>query len=520
MRHAGAILPLSSAAGSRSWGIGEFPDLAALAVWLESAGFSRLMLLPIGVVAPGDTSPYSAQSAMAIDPMHIALDDVPDFIRAGGVRALSAAARADLDAARAADRVPYEHVRRVKDEALALAFDQFYRDEWEQFTARAAELGSFVVRERWWLDDWAAYSAIARDLAAPDWRDWPAPLRDRHADAIGEARRHLAREVLRYQYVQWVAETQWREARRQALSHGVTLVGDMPFMVSAASPDAWVRPDEFMFDVSLGVPPDTFSETGQDWGLPTYRWDRIAATGYAWMRQRARRMAALFSSYRVDHVIGLFRTYGKPSTGDPFFNPGGEAAQIAQGETILRILIDTGAAIVAEDLGLVPPFLHESLLRLGVPGCRILRWERRWKAPGRPFIDPVEYPPLSAAMTGTHDTETLAGWWSGAGSDERRAALDLPLVAAAGLSGAGMAWNDALRDALLVTLYLSGSNDVFFPAQDLFGWTDRLNVPGTIGDHNWTWRLPWRVDRLAESAEARQRAEFCRRAAELSGRLR
>lgn len=499
MRHAGLMLPLFSATSSRSWGIGELPDLLPLSAWLSSAGFDRLMILPIGVVAAGDTSPYSAQSAMAIDPMYITPDGVPDFVRAGGMAALSDEAQIELDTARRADRVEYALVRRAKGEALGLAFDHFFREEWSQLTTRAASLAAYMSRERWWLDDWALFAAIARAFGSADWREWPAPLRDRDAGALDDVRRHLSQEVLRHQYLQWVAETEWQAARDGARARGVTVIGDMPFMVSASSPDVWVRPDEFMLDVSLGVPPDAFSATGQDWGLPTYRWDRIAETGYAWMRQRARRMAALYEGYRVDHLVGLFRTYGKPTAGDPFFHPAAESAQIAQGETILKILIETGATIIAEDLGVIPPFVRDSLVRLAVPGCKVMRWERDWHAAGQPLVDPATYPPLSAAMTGTHDTETVAEWWTREG-------------------GAGAPWTDAVRDALLATAYRSGSNELFLPAQDVFGWTDRINVPATVGDDNWTWRLPWRVDELDHVPEARERAEFCRRAAAATGR--
>lgn len=518
MRHAGLMLPLSAATSSESWGIGELPDLLPLSRWLASAGFDRLMILPIGVVAPGDTSPYAAQSAMAIDPMYIGLDHVPDFTLAGGVAALSDAARTDLDAARAADHVDYARVRRVKGEALVLAFERFYAEEWRQRSARALSFASFVSREWWWLDDWAVYAAVADTAGTPDWRDWPEPIRDRQPGAIDEVRQNLEWHMLRHQYLQWQAELQWHGARTLARTEGVTVFGDMPFMVSASSPDVWVRPDELMFDVSLGVPPDQFSETGQDWGLPTYRWDRIAQTGYACMRQRARRMDELFDGYRVDHVVGLFRTYGKPVAGEAFFNPQGEAAQIAQGEAILRILLEGRAEIIAEDLGLVPPFVRETMARLGVAGCKVLRWERDWHAAGHPFITPAHYPPVSAAMSGTHDTETLAGWWASANAEARLAALALPQLRAAGLADASMPWSDALRDAWLAAAYESGSNELFVTAQDLFGWTDRINVPGTVGEHNWTWRLPWRVDHLMDASGAHERADFCRRLARAAGR--
>jgi 4-alpha-glucanotransferase len=210
-------------------------------------------------------------------------------------------------------------------------------------------------------------------------------------------------------------------------------------------------------------------------------------------------MAALFDGYRVDHLVGFFRTYGKRPSGEAFFNPAEEPTQIAQGETLLRIFVESGAAIIGEDLGVIPPFVRRSLMKVGVPGCKVLRWERHWDVPGEPLVDPATFPALSAAMTGTHDTETLAEWWS------REGDRDTP-------------WSADVRDALLAAAYRSGSDDVFVPVQDVFGWTDRINVPATIGDHNWTWKLPWPVDRLGDEAGARERAMFCALAAEESGR--
>ena len=230
-------------------------------------------------------------------------------------------------------------------------------------------------------------------------------------------------------------------------------------------------------------------------------------------------MAALFDGIRVDHLVGLFRTYGRPAAGDPFFNPSNQPDQIAQGETLLRILIESGATIIAEDLGVVPDFVRESLARLGVPGCKVMRWERDWHAPDQPFRDPREYPPHSAAMTGTHDTETLAGWWQHASSEERAAALTA-LPAEAGHLDPATPWHDTLRDAFLSSAYGSGSDELFVPVQDVFGWTDRINVPGTIGDRNWTWRLPWPVDALAHVPEAVARAAFCLRTSRAASRSR
>ncbi len=299
----------------------------------------------------------------------------------------------------------------------------------------------------------------------------------------------------------------------------MTLFGDLPFMVNANSPDVWARPAEYMFDVSLGVPPDAFSASGQDWDLPTYRWDAIAAGGYAWIDQRARRMAALFDGYRVDHLVGLYRTFGRPRRqGDPFFNPADEADQIRQGERILQILMQSGAAIIAEDLGVVPDFVRASLARVGVPGSKVLRWERAWHAPGQPFVDPAAYPASSAAMTGTHDTMTLAGWWDEAPRDERAAVAAMLASAGAEDFDPDAVWNERLRDALLASMYRAGSDELFLPIQDVFGWRDRINTPATVNDDNWTYRLPWPVDRFAGLPDAIERAAFCRGQAAEAGR--
>ena len=166
----------------------------------------------------------------------------------------------------------------------------------------------------------------------------------------------------------------------------------------------------------------------------------------------------------------------------------------------------------------MPPFVRASLASLGVPGCKILRWENRTD-PLFHFLDPAAFPATSAAMTGTHDTETLASWWEHASWPERVAQMQVSTIfATRGVNDPGQSWNAALRDALIELAYGAGSADLFFPIQDLFGWHDRINAPATIGEWNWTWRLPWAVDKLSEVPEAVERAEFCRALAGRTGR--
>ena len=506
--HTGILIPLFSAPSSRSWGIGELLDVASLAQWVARCGGDRLMILPIGTMSAGQTSPYAACSAMAIDPIYVCVDAMEDFVQAGGPERLSDTARADLEQVRTSARVDYERVRRLKEEAFDVAFDQFMRDDWEQHTPRASALAGYIARERAWLDDYALFQALCEAHPNVSWREWPDALRDRDPGSLDAARRQFARTLLRHQYLQWIAESQWQEGRQQAEAAGVAIFGDVPFAVDLHSADVWARADEFLVDVSVGVPPDAFSATGQDWGLPAYRWDVVASRDFPWIRQRAARMAALFSGFRVDHVIGYFRTYCRSRNGDTFFIPADEAEQERQGETILEIFRDSGAALIAEDLGTVPDFLRPSLARLGVPGCKVLRWERLWDAPDQPFVDPADFPPVSCALTGTHDTETLAEWWDAAAPDERAALLRLPLLRDRGIDPA-QPWSPAIGDALLELGWTAASELLVITAQDVFGWRDRVNLPGTVGDHNWSWRLPWPVDHLLDIPEARDRAAFC-----------
>jgi 4-alpha-glucanotransferase len=407
----------------------------------------------------------------------------------------------------------------LKHTSLRAAFERFSEVEWCHDTSRARELKTFISEQAWWIEDYALFRAIHAHEVERRWADWPAALQRREPADIDRVRRELAREVLFYQYLQWLAACQWRAARRE--SQGVALFGDLPFMVDGDSADVWARQDEFRLDASIGAPPDAFCALGQNWGMPVYRWDAMAAEQFLWLRERVRRIADLDDGFRIDHLVGFYRTFAWPNDGSaPFFAPAGEAAQTALGERLLGVFREAGSAIVAEDLGTVPDFVRASLARLAVPGFRVFRWERHWHVEGEPFRDPSEYPPVSVATSGTHDTEPMAVWWESASDEERRQVGALPtirrLVGEADLTGA--LYNPTVRDALLEALFASGSNLLLMPVQDVFGWRDRINVPATIAADNWTWRLPWPCDRLDEILEARERQHVLRAWAKKYGR--
>ena len=501
-RSAGLVLPLFSLRSTRDWGIGEIGDLPAFGAWLRAAGFSALQLLPVSTLPPGESSPYSALSAMAIDPSYVSMADVHDFRALGGDIRLPLADQISLRAARAAGRVSYALVRQVKESALRLAFSLFYDVDWVRSTARAGSFATFVSWEDWWLEDYALYCALRAAHGGRPWSEWPADVRERRPDALAAARESLEREILFHQYTQWIADEQWASAR-EGLGD-LRLFGDFPFMVGIDSADVWAHQHLFRFDRTTGTPPDAFSATGQDWGLPVYRWDVMAREHDGWLRQRARRMGRLFDGYRVDHLVGFFRTYSRPA-GEVVggFEPADEADQIAQGERILTLFKDTGSDITAEDLGLIPDFVRDSLERTALPGYKVIRWERAWHQPGQPFIAPERFPIVSVATTSTHDIEPIALWWDIASSEEKTAFLaTLPLRPAEPRRTADLPYDASLHQRMLESAYAAGSRLLLVPMQDACGWRDSINVPGTVDGTNWSWRIDAPVEQLATTYPA------------------
>ena len=506
-RRAGMLVPLFSVPSARGWGIGEIGDVERMTTWLAGAGQRLLQLLPITETSPLDPSPYGSLSAMAVDPQYITLDAMEDFAATGGEGQLDAKRRAALDQVRSASTIDYRTVRDLKQVALRRAFGHFLATEWVGRSSRAATFRAFRDEQAWWLDDYALFRALHARYGERAWTEWPEPIRTRRPDVLEMERAALGDEILFRQYLQWVAGDQWAAAR--AASRGVALFGDLPFMVSADSADVWARQDLFRMDGSVGVPPDAFSATGQDWGLPPYRWDVVIERDFDWLRQRATRMADLFDGCRVDHVVGFYRTFVRPrGGGEGEFTPRDEDAQRALGERVLDVLRSAGIEVVAEDLGTVPDFVRESLARMGIPGYKVFRWERHWHEPGEPFKDPAHYPAAAVATSGTHDTETMAVWWERAPADERLAVLAVPSIrgrlsedaCARALDVTALSLE--VRLALLEALFASTANLLILPIQDVFGWRDRINEPATVGDQNWTWRLPWPSDGMSREPEA------------------
>lgn len=513
-RGAGVVLPVFSLRSRSDWGVGEIPDVAAFSAWLRAAGQRSLHTLPLLERPPGERSPYSALSAFAIDPIHIGLDALEDFVAAGGRAALTDDEREAITRLRADPVIAYDDVRALKRRALERAFAVF-EEVMDRGSSRAGAFERFRHAERDWLGDYALFRALREEHGGASWTAWPAALAARDAPALADAGDRAARAVRFHEYVQWVAYTQWGAARRAAHACGVSIVGDLPFTVGTDSSDVWVRQREFDYDVSIGAPPDAFNADGQDWALPAFRWDVIRAGDFDWLRARLRHAARWLDGVRLDHIVGYFRTYVRRRERPPEFVPADEAAQRALGEIQLDIAraAASSLAVIAEDLGDVPDFVRATMAERSLPGYRVLRWE----TDGPVFRDPATFPAGSVATTGTHDTSTLATWWCTELGDDARARL-ADVAAFAGLRGLGPELTPAVHDALIDGLYAARSDTALVLFQDVYGGRERINTPATVGPDNWGYRMRWLVEELAGAA-GRERAAWLRAFAVRHGRV-
>ena len=514
-RRAGVLIPLFSLRSDEGFGLGEIPDLRAYAEWAADAGLSVVQLLPVAAVNPGETSPYSAATAFAIDPAYLGLSECEDFAAIGGVAALSDGDRQLLDDVRATPTVDWARLRPLKERATHASFDHFLEKEWKKRTKRQKELAAFRKENAAWLDDFALFWVLHGKFQT-HWKDWDEPLADRKPVALAKATREHKDELLYVAWQQWQLDEQWRRAREHANARGVELMGDLPFVMAGDSADVWKDRQLFKPGKRVGVPPDALCADGQDWGLPLYDWAALAKTDFAWMHRRAARAGRMYGLYRVDHVIGMYRTFFRSENGKSSgFSPTDEEDQIQLGETLLSIMGAYGE-VIAEDLGLLPEFLRPSLSRLRLPGYRVLRWEKEdvWRD-GRcqsDFRDPAGWPAISVATSGTHDTETQAAWYDQLSPDQRRDLFRLPGFANL---DPHRPFHDEARDALLVSLYGADSELCLLPFQDLLGHREQVNVPGTVNDRNWTYRMPMTIQALRGDeptmARLRQLSESSRR---------
>jgi 4-alpha-glucanotransferase len=531
---AGVLAPLFALRGRCDHGCGDVAALREFIVWAAATGFRCVQLLPVNETG-SDHSPYNAISSVAIEPATIALGDIAD---------LQPAELASITEAHGVDTlrsgsVQWPAVKALVRAALRRAFANFRERHWEANDARAKEFSGFVRAESAWLDSYALFRALLARNGSEQWDKWPAPMRSLPAALawVAELRSggELAQEIAYFQYVQWIAFTQWRAVKKFADTHGVTLMGDIPFGVSFYSADVWAEPELFDHGWCGGAPPEPafdgnefVQRWGQNWGVPLYRWPRHRETEFAWWRRRARKVAEGFHVFRIDHVLGFYRIYGFPwrpernaeflpltpaqareRTGGalPHYiehdddTPEHRAANRAQGEELLRALQRETPAMVGEDLGTVPEYVRPSLLALGIPGFRVPQWEQE---PGGALIPGDRYDRCSVATYATHDHEPLRAMWTRWMRDIERAHADPErlgpvrestwrevrrIAAWAGFEVPRILEFEDVHERLLAALFRSESWLAVAMITDVLGTEQRFNVPGSVADANWSARL-------------------------------
>jgi 4-alpha-glucanotransferase len=475
-RSSGLLLHLTSLPGPHAAGdLG--PAAHAFADWLAAAGQSWWQMLPVG--PPGACySPYDSPSSFAGSPWLISLELLA---REGLLPKQALAPERGLSGARAR----FDRSEAFREPRLRRAFEQFRSRPAKRLVR---ELERFREQSRAWLGDYALFSALKQAHRGAPWWQWEAPLRDRKPAELARAGRQLAGEVAYHELLQLLFDLQWRELASHCRERGISLLGDMPMFVAHDGADCWANRDLFFLDrlgrrtVVAGVPPDAFSADGQLWGNPLYRWKRLEKTGFSWWISRLRTTLGRFDAVRLDHFIA-FRRYWEVRAGartaqqGRFVRVPGEAFF----EAVRREL--GGLPFLAEDLGLVTPEVHELRQRFGMPGMRVLMFA--FAGEGSDYL-PHRYPRRTVVYTGTHDNDTVRGWFRSLQSGGERGRKERTrLLRYLGTSGREIHW-DVIRLAAM-----SVANVAIYPMQDVLGLGSdaRMNVPGTV-ERNWNWRLP------------------------------
>ncbi|ULH16051.1 4-alpha-glucanotransferase [Deinococcus sp. KNUC1210] len=500
-RSSGVLLHPTSLPGP--YGIGELGIHATYFIdWLASAGQRYWQVMPLGPTGYGD-SPYQAFSAFAGNPYLVSLDD----LRAEGLLQPS-----DFDAIPDfnSDRVDFGLQYIWRNQMLDRAYAQYEGALLQGSHPLQEEFQRFRQEEAAWLDDYALFTAIKATQGGLPWNAWPAPLRGRDAATMTQMRSSLQRDILRVSFHQFLFFRQWRATRDYAHQKGIAIIGDIPIFVAMDSSDAWARPEQFLFDESgqptvvAGVPPDYFSETGQLWGNPLYRWDAMQADNFAWWIERVKSSLSLFDVIRIDHFRG-FAAYWEipfpaetavhgrwvPAPGHALF----EAIRSALGQL----------NIIAEDLGVVTPDVEALRDDFELPGMAVLQFAFGGGDFSVNAFLPENLKVNQVVYTGTHDNDTTRGWWINAEESEKHA---YRTYTHSDPSEETFAW------ALMNMAFHSRPNLAVVPLQDLLnlGSSERMNLPGTTGPQNWTWR--YRSEVLTPSL-----ASQLRTLTEESGRL-
>jgi 4-alpha-glucanotransferase len=453
-------------------GIGDFgPAAYSFADYLAAAGQGLWQVLPMGPLGYGN-SPYSSTSAFAGNPLLISLERLADhgWIDPAQITALS----------RTVERVDYQ---RIFAQKMPLLFEAAHNFLGKASSPARARFDRFREDNRWWLDDFVLFDGLRSHLRLESWNRWPHELTRRDPTALEKKRAELHDNLEARRVVQFFFSEQWRALRSYCAQLSIRMVGDIAIFVNLDSADVWTHPDLFRLtqdfepEVVAGVPPDFFSKTGQHWGNPLYRWDVMQAQGYAWWIDRLRWATRHFDYVRLDHFRGFAQFWEIPG-GEKTAENGrwvdGPKDELFQH---LRQALG-GLPFFAEDLGYITPDVHALRERLKIPGMAVLQFG--FGDIGSHSHLPHTFTADKVVYTGTHDNDTILGWWeSGASEEERRHARSY-----LGPAEDGVNW------AMIRCAINSVASLCVVPLQDVLGLGSeaRMNIPSR-SEGNWGWRF-------------------------------
>ena len=474
MRRESGIL-LSVASLPSRYGIGCFSKEAYEFVdQLKAAGQSYWQILPLGPTSYGD-SPYQSFSTFAGNPYYISLEDLIDE----GLLTREECEAADLGDD--AGLVDYEKLYENRFPLLRKAYER-------SGVGNDREFLRFKAENAWWLDDYALYMAVKARFDQAAWTQWAKDIRLRWQNALDYYRRELYFDIEFHQYLQYLFMSQWNRLKAYANSRGIRIVGDIPIYVALDSADAWASPELFQLDENnapqavAGCPPDGFSATGQLWGNPLYRWDYHRQTGYGWWIKRLSYCYRLYDVVRIDHFRGFDQYFSIPAGAENAV--GGHWEQGPGIELFRRVkeaLVDK--EIIAEDLGYVTDSVRRLVAETGYPGMKVLEFafDSRDSGCASDYL-PHNYPENCVAYTGTHDNETIAGWFESIKPEEQKLARDYLCDHYTPV--------EELHLPFISLVMRSQARMCIIPLQDYLGLGNdcRINTPSTVGE-NWRWRL-------------------------------
>ena len=472
-RASGILLPVSSLPSK--YGIGCFSKSAyGFVDQLKAAGQSYWQILPLGPTSYGD-SPYQSFSTFAGNPYFISLEDLIEE----GVLTKEECDAADLGSDPAC--VDYGKLYSGRFGLLRKAYERSKIYENEKFN-------EFCRNQSWWLDDYALFMAVKNRFEGKSWIEWAEDIRLRWGYALDYYRRELYFDIEFYKYLQFKFREQWIRLKKYANKQGIEIIGDIPIYVAFDSADTWAHPELFQLNEKnipvavAGCPPDAFSATGQLWGNPLYRWDYHRMQGYDWWIKRIAHCFAMYDVVRIDHFRG-FDEYYSISYGDLTAEHGhwekGPGMELFN--TIRYRLGDR--KIIAEDLGFMTDSVRALVKNSGYPNMKVLEFafDSSDEGSSSDYL-PHNYNKNCVVYTGTHDNETLAGWYKNILPEERKMIRDY-------IHNQKIADKWMYKEIICLAMR-SVADTCIIPIQDYLGYDNRarINTPSTLGS-NWQWRL-------------------------------